>query len=85
MRKIANIECEYYATDHWKVYRKVISKDKLRQSKKETSRIESENSRVRHYLARFHRRTHCYSKSKDMLLATLNLFFKRDFIIALLF
>jgi hypothetical protein len=31
------------------------------------TRVEGENSRLRHYLARLHRKTFCYSKSVDML------------------
>ena len=33
------------------------------QSKEETYTVASYNSRVRHYLARFKRKTKCYSKS----------------------
>ncbi|PSO86376.1 MAG: hypothetical protein BRC41_06905, partial [Cyanobacteria bacterium QH_9_48_43] len=32
-------------------------------SKTYMTRIEGENSRLRHYLARLHRKTFCYSKS----------------------
>ena len=39
-----------------------------RVSKTGMSRVEGENSRLRHYLARLHRKTLCYSKSVDMLL-----------------
>jgi len=31
------------------------------------TRVEGENTRLRHYLARLHRKTLCYSKSLDML------------------
>jgi insertion element IS1 protein InsB len=31
------------------------------------TRVEGENTRLRHYLARLHRKTLCYSKSKEML------------------
>ncbi len=31
------------------------------------TRVEGENSRLRHYLARLHRKTFCYSKSVEML------------------
>ncbi|MBD2189511.1 IS1 family transposase [Pseudanabaena mucicola] len=36
-------------------------------SKTYMTRVEGENSRLRHYLARLHRKTFCYSKSLDML------------------
>ena len=50
-------------------------KNKLIQSKAETHIIESQNCRVRHYLARFKRKTLCYSKSVAMVNLTLLLFF----------
>ncbi|MRM96885.1 IS1 family transposase, partial [Riemerella anatipestifer] len=34
-------------------------------SKAETFTVEGYNSRIRHYLARFKRKTKCYSKSKQ--------------------
>ncbi|NBO32249.1 MAG: IS1 family transposase, partial [Cyanobacteria bacterium WB6_1B_304] len=36
-------------------------------SKTSMTRVEGENSRLGHYLARLHRKTFCYSKSVDML------------------
>ena len=36
-------------------------------SKTYMTRVESENTRLRHYLARLHRKTLCYSKSEKML------------------
>lgn len=37
------------------------------------TRIEGENTRLRHYLARLHRKTLCYSKSVEMLKCSLRL------------
>jgi IS1 transposase len=37
------------------------------------TRVEGENTRFRHYLARLHRKTLCYSKSKDMLAHSVKL------------
>ena len=37
------------------------------------TRVEGENTRLRHYLARLHRKTLCYSKSKDMLAHSVKL------------
>ena len=37
------------------------------------TRVEGENTRLRHYLARLHRQTLCYSKSKDMLAHSVKL------------
>ena len=43
------------------------------QSKAETFTVEGYNSRIRHYLARFRRKTKCYSKAKHMVEASLKL------------
>ena len=56
----------------------LLPMDKLKQCKKEASRIE-----LGIISPRFHRRTHCYSKSKEMLILSLNLFFKRNYILSL--
>lgn len=37
------------------------------------TRVEGENSRLRHYLARLHRKTFCYSKSEEMLRLSIRL------------
>jgi len=58
-------------SDCWKVYGKVIPDNLLCQSKKITYLAESENTRIRHYLARFHRKTLCYSKTPDMVALSL--------------
>ena len=42
-------------------------------SKTAMTRVEGENSRLRHYLARLHRKTFCYSKSIEMLKASIRL------------
>ncbi len=36
-------------------------------------RVEGENSRLRYYLARLHRKTFCYSKCEEMLLLSTKL------------
>jgi len=59
--------------DYWKVYNDVIPAEKLIQTKKETYTVESYNGLLRHYLARFRRKTKCYSKSLDMLKISVNL------------
>ncbi len=37
------------------------------------TRVENENTRLRHYLARLHRKTLCYSKSEQMLRYSIKL------------
>ena len=44
-------------------------------SKKETYTIEGCNARLRHYIARFQRKTKCYSKADHMIEMTLKLAF----------
>ena len=75
--KIKGIGAKMYYTDHWEAYKCVLPEKKHISSKAETYTIEGVNSTVRHYLARFHRRTHCYSKSLEMLIYSLNLFFNK--------
>ncbi|MDR1334906.1 MAG: hypothetical protein LBJ19_01345 [Holosporaceae bacterium] len=42
-------------------------------TKSETCLVESYNSVLRYYLARLHRKTKCYSKSKKMLMLSIKL------------
>ena len=42
-------------------------------SKTYMTRVEGENSRLRHYLARLNRKTFCYSKSEEMLFFSIKL------------
>ena len=59
--KIKDILVDCFATDYWKSYAEFIPAEKHLQSKEETYTVESYNSRIRHYLARFKRKTKCYS------------------------
>ena len=65
-----------YCTDYYS-YTVIFPKKAHLQSKKGTQTIESHNGRLRHYLARLRRKTKCYSKSLEMLEASLILFFAR--------
>ena len=57
-----------YITDGYCVYANYIdSQQHLVLPKTQLTRVESENTRLRHYLARLHRATLCYSKSIQML------------------
>ena len=47
------------------------------QSKAETYTVEGYNSRIRHYLARFKRKTKSYSKVEYMIVIPLNLLFMK--------
>ena len=81
--KINKIPCSKYASDYWEPYTKFVPKDKHLQTKAETFTIEGWNSRLRHFVARFHRRTHCYSKSIEMVDNSLLLFTHKDMALTL--
>ena len=63
-------------TDYWKPYAQFIPPERHVQSKKETYTVEVYNAIIRHFLARFKRRTKCYSKSIEMVYYSLVLLFK---------
>ena len=50
-----------------KSYKEMIPSELLIQSKAETYTVESYNGVIRHFLARFRRKTKCYSKSEQMI------------------
>jgi len=54
-------------TDYWEPYEQFVPSEKHWQSKAETFTVEGYNSLFRHFLARFRRKTKCYSKSETML------------------
>ena len=54
-------------TDYWEPYEQCVPSEKHMQSKAEPFTVEGYNSLFRHFLARFRRKTKCYSKSETML------------------
>jgi len=54
-------------TDYWEPYEHFLPPENHIQSKAETFTVEGYNSLFRHFLARFRRKTKCYSKSETML------------------
>jgi IS1 family transposase len=66
-------QCYFYVTDGWKVYPGFIPDGDQIVSKTYMTRVEGENSRLRHYLARLQRKTLCYSKSEIMLKYSIQL------------
>ena len=73
-------EMDYVCSDYYPAYEKVVPEHMHIQGKSETAAIEGFNSRIRHYLARFHRKTFCYSKAIHMVQATLTIFFTHNWI-----
>ena len=72
-KNIENKGVELVFSDYWKSYKEMVPSEKLYQSKSETFTIESFNSLIRHYLARFRRKTKCYTKSLKMMILSLKL------------
>jgi insertion element IS1 protein InsB len=64
---VATWQCYFYVTDGWSVYPGFIPEGDQIICKTYMTRVEGENTRLRHYLARLHRKTLCYSKSAEML------------------
>ncbi|MDR2732962.1 MAG: IS1 family transposase [Fibromonadaceae bacterium] len=65
----------FFASDHWKSYREFVPRQKHLETKAETYTVEGYNSRIRHYLARFRRKSKCYSKAEYMIIYSLKLLF----------
>ncbi len=63
----------FYVTDGYAVYPQFIDELDHIVSKPYMTRVEGENTRLRHYLARLHRKTLCYSKSVEMLRISIRL------------
>ena len=63
----------WYVTDGSKVYPGFIEPEDHLVCKTYMTRVEGENTRLRHYLARLHRKTLCYSKSLEMLSHSIRL------------
>ena len=74
MERLKKLNVDKFYTDHWDVYSKLIPADKLKQSKSETVAIERNNSRQRHWFARFRRKSIVVSKSLEMVDLTMSLF-----------
>jgi len=76
LQRLKKWNVKIYFTDNWKSYAEVIPKKLLIQSKKETNAIERNNSRQRHWFARFRRKTCAISRSLQMVDLTVALFAK---------
>ena len=70
---VGNWKCYFYITDGWPVYPMFIPDGDQIICKTYMTRVEGENTRLRHYLARLHRKTLCYSKSIEMLKHSIRL------------
>jgi insertion element IS1 protein InsB len=66
-------EVFFYVSDGNRVYPLFIPDQDHIVSKTYMTRVEGENTRLRHYLARLHRKTLCYSKPEEMLRYSIRL------------
>ena len=65
-------------------YKKIKIFNKHVISKLETCLVESKNSIIRRRLARFHRKTSCYSNALDMVSASLLLLFNEKLLYSII-
>jgi len=68
------IEGKTFVTDDWEGYHRLIPEDQLFTGKDLTFSIEQDNSNIRHFLARFRRRTKVVSKSLEMVDLSLRIY-----------
>ena len=61
-------------TDAWNAYNVIPKKFNRTTTKDQTCQVESFNNVLRHYIPRFKRKTHNYSKDKDMIINVLTIF-----------
>ena len=76
MARLRRWSVRFFYTDEWAVYPKEIAEARLIQGKQGTVAIERNNSRQRHWFARFRRKCLLVSKSLRMLDLTMALFAK---------
>jgi len=62
-----------FITDNWEGYHRLIPEDQLFTGKDLTFSIEQDNSNIRHFIARFRRRTKVVSKVEEMVDLSLRL------------
>jgi insertion element IS1 protein InsB len=76
---VAHHTIDNVMTDYWQPYQLFIPPELHTQSKAQTFTVEGYNSLFRHFLARLHRKSKCYSKSMNMLLySVILLMLKRN-------
>jgi insertion element IS1 protein InsB len=76
-------EIEIACSDHYEVYNKYHIAKKHYFTKAETALVESFNSVIRHYLARFNRKTKRYSKALDMIYNSILMLFNENLLLSI--
>ncbi len=74
---------EISASDYYAVYGQYKIAQRHIMTKAETSLVESKNSLLRHYLARFNRKTKRYSKAIDMIENSILLLFHKNILMSI--
>jgi insertion element IS1 protein InsB len=67
------VDINGFCSDYWKSYSELIPAEKHIESKAETFTVEGYNGIIRHFLARFRRKSKCYSKAQHMIEKSLKL------------
>jgi insertion element IS1 protein InsB len=83
LRLEAAYNIEISCSDHYDVYGKYRIADSHYMTKAETALVESFNSLIRHYLARFNRKTKRYSKAVDMIYNSILMLFNKEALMSL--
>jgi insertion element IS1 protein InsB len=68
------VEGKTFVTDDWEGYHRLIPESQLFTGKDLTVPIEQDNSNIRHFLARFRRRTKVVSKAVEMVDLSLRIY-----------
>jgi len=74
MHRLRQWQTEVYCTDNWDAYSLEIEPEKHCITKLETTAIERNNGRQRHWLGRFRRRSVIISRSLEMVNLSIALF-----------
>ena len=76
LERLEHFDVRIYFSDKWDGYAELIPPDRLIQTKSQTMGIERNNGQMRHWFARFRRRTCVVSRSLIMVDLTVALFAK---------
>lgn len=71
------------ASDYYTVYGQYKISKRHIMTKKETALVESKNALIRHYLARFNRKTKRYSKAIDMIENSILMLFNKKLLLSI--
>ncbi|WP_341788901.1 MULTISPECIES: IS1 family transposase [unclassified Rickettsia] len=82
LRLEENYEIDISCSDHYDVYGAYKIAKRHYFTKKETALVESFNSLIRNYLARFNRKTKRYSKAIDMIYNSILLLFNKNLLLS---